>query len=126
MSQFLNHWHRSIEDKVVDTSIMINKVEFNSPLVYRPIVGIEMVTKYLTAANEVLNNSHFRYTSEFEDENRACLVFETKIDDMEVTGIDLIEWNGDDKMTKLSVFIRPFSAITKVGEHMSKKLSEMA
>jgi hypothetical protein len=99
MSQFLNHWHRSIEDKVVDTSIMINKVEFNSPLVYRPIVGIEMVTKYLTAANEVLNNSHFRYTSEFEDENRACLVFETKIDDMEVTGIDLIEWNGEDKMT---------------------------
>ena len=126
MSQFLNHWHRSIEDKVVDTSIMINKVEFNSPLVYRPIVGIEMVTKYLTAANEVLNNSRFRYTSEFEDENRACLVFETKIDDMEVTGIDLIEWNGEDKMTKLSVFIRPFSAITKVGEHMSKKLSEMA
>ena len=44
---------------------------------------------------------------------------------MEVTGIDLIEWNDEDKMTKLSVFIRPFSAITKVGEHMSKKLSEM-
>tara|TARA_B100001758_G_scaffold45564_1_gene36451 strand:- start:171 stop:488 length:318 start_codon:yes stop_codon:yes gene_type:complete len=105
---------------------MIDEVEFNSPLVYKPIVGIQMVTKYLTAANEVLNNSHFRYASEFEDENRACLVFETKIDDMEVTGIDLIEWNGEDKMTKLSVFIRPFSAITKVGEHMSKKLSEMA
>ena len=44
---------------------------------------------------------------------------------MEVTGIDLIEWNDDGKMVKLSVFIRPFSAIKKVGEHMSKKLSEM-
>ena len=84
-----------------------------------------MVTKYLTAANDVLNNSHFRYTSEFEDENRACLVFETKIDEIEVTGIDLIEWNDDGKMVKLSVFIRPLSAITKVGERMSKKLSEM-
>ena len=84
-----------------------------------------MVTKYLTAANDVLNNNHFRYTSEFEGKNRACLVFETKIDDMEVTGIDLIEWNDDGKMVKLSVFIRPFSAIKKVGEHMSKKLSEM-
>ena len=66
-----------------------------------------------------------RYTSEFEDENRACLVFETKIDEIEVTGIDLIEWNDDGKMVKLSVFIRPLSAITKVGERMSKKLSEM-
>jgi hypothetical protein len=84
-----------------------------------------MVTKYLTAANDVINNSHFRYTSEFEDENRACLVFETKIDEIEVTGIDLIEWNDDGKMVKLSVFIRPLSAITKVGERMSKKLSEM-
>ena len=73
----------------------------------------------------MINNSHFRYTSEFEDENRACLVFETKIDEIEVTGIDLIEWNDDGKMVKLSVFIRPLSAITKVGERMSKKLSEM-
>ena len=53
------------------------------------------------------------------------LVFETKIDEIEVTGIDLIEWNDDGKMVKLSVFIRPLSAITKVGERMSKKLSEM-
>ena len=105
MTQFLSQWHKSIKDKVVDTSIMIDEVEFNSPLVYKPIVGIEMVTKYLAAANDVLNNNHFRYTSEFEDKNRACLVFETKIDDMEVTGIDLIEWNDDGKMVKLSVFI---------------------
>ena len=56
---------------------------------------------------------------------QACLVFETKIDEIEVTGIDLIEWNDDGKMVKLSVFIRPLSAITKVGERMSKKLSEM-
>ena len=99
---------------------MIDEVEFNSPLVYKPIVGIQMVTKYLTAANEVLNNSHFRYASEFEDENRACLVFETKIDDMEVTGIDLIEWNDEDKMTKLSVFIRPFSAKPRLRTYVKK------
>ena len=125
MSEFLSQWHKSIKDRVVDTSIMIDEVEFNSPLVYKPIIGVKMVTKYLTAANDVINNSHFRYTSEFEDENRACLVFETKIDEIEVTGIDLIEWNDDGKMVKLSVFIRPLSAITKVGERMSKKLSEM-
>ena len=125
MTEFLSQWHKSIKDRVVDTSIMIDEVEFNSPLVYKPIMGVKMVTKYLTAANDVLNNNHFIYTSQFEDENRACLVFETKIDQMEVTGIDLIEWNDDGKMVKLSVFIRPFSAIIKVGEHMSKKLSEM-
>ena len=60
MSPFLSQWHQSIKDRVVDTSIMIDEVEFNSPLVYKPIIGFKMVTKNLTAANDVLNNAHFR------------------------------------------------------------------
>ena len=45
---------------------------------------------------------------------------------MGITGIDLIEWNDEEKMLKLSVFIRPFSALTRVGEHMSMKLNAMS
>ena len=126
MTNFLSRWHKSIEDKIVDSTMMVDEVEFCSPLVYKPIIGVEMVTKYLIAANDVLNNPNFRYISEFIDQNKACLVFETKLDDMEVTGIDLIEWNDEEKMVKLSVFIRPFSALTKVGEHMSMKLNAMS
>ena len=126
MANFLSRWHQSIEDKIVDSTIMDDEVEFLSPLVYKPIIGVEMVTKYLVAANDVLNNSNFRYISEFTDQNKACLVFETRLDDMEVTGIDLIEWNDKEKMLKLSVFIRPFSALTKVVEHMSMKLNAMS
>ena len=126
MINFLSRWHKSIEDKIVDSTMMVDEVEFCSPLVYKPIIGVEMVTKYLIAANDVLNNPNFRYISEFTDQNKACLVFETKLDDMEVTGIDLIEWNDEEKMVKLSVFIRPFSALTKVGEHMSMKLNAMS
>ena len=126
MTNFLSRWHKSIEDKIVDSTMMVDEVEFCSPLVYKPIIGVEMVTKYLIAANDVLNNPNFRYISEFTAQNKACLVFETKLDDMEVTGIDLIEWNDEEKMVKLSVFIRPFSALTKVGEHMSMKLNAMS
>ena len=126
MTNFLSRWHKSIEDKIIDSTMMDDGVEFRSPLVYKPIIGVEMVTKYLIAANDVLNTPNFRYISEFTDQNKACLVFETKLDDMEVTGIDLIEWNDQEKMVKLSVFIRPFSALTKVGEHMSMKLNAMS
>ena len=126
MTNFLSLWHKSIEEKIVDSTMMDDEVEFRSPLVYKPIIGVEMVTKYLIAANDVLNTPNFRYISEFTDQNKACLVFETKLDDMEVTGIDLIEWNDKEKMVKLSVFIRPFSALTKVGEHMSMKLNSMS
>jgi hypothetical protein len=126
MTNFLSLWHKSIEDKIVDSTMMDDEVEFRSPLVYKPIIGVEMVTKYLIAANDVLNTPNFRYISEFTDQNKACLVFETKLDDMEVTGIDLIEWNDEEKMVKLSVFIRPFSALKKVGEHMSMKLNAMS
>ena len=126
MTNFLSRWHKSIEDKIIDSTMMDDGVEFRSPLVYKPIIGVEMVTKYLIAANDVLNTPNFRYISEFTDQNKACLVFETKLDDMEVTGIDLIEWNDEEKMVKLSVFIRPFSALKKVGEHMSMKLNAMS
>ena len=126
MTNFLSRWHKSIEDKIVESTMMDDEVEFRSPLVYKPIFGVEMVTKYLVAANDVLNNPNFRYISEFTHQNKACLVFETKLDDMEVTGIDLIEWNDEEKMLKLSVFIRPFSALTRVGEHMSMKLNAMS
>jgi len=126
MTNFLSRWHKSIEDKIIDSTMMDDEVEFRSPLVYKPIIGVEMVTKYLIAANDVLNTPNFRYISEFTDQNKACLVFETKLDDMEVTGIDLIEWNDQEKMVKLSVFIRPFSALKKVGEHMSMKLNAMS
>ena len=126
MTNFLIRWHKSIEDKIVDSTMMDDEVEFRSPLVYKPIFGVEMVTKYLVAANDVLNNPNFRYISEFTHQNKACLVFETKLDDMEVTGIDLIEWNDEEKMLKLSVVIRPFSAVTRVGEHMSMKLNAMS
>ena len=126
MTNFLSRWHKSIEDKIVDPTMMDDEVEFRSPLVYKPIIGVEMVTKYLVAANDVLNNPNFRYISEFTHQNKACLVFETKLDNVEVTGIDLIEWNDEEKMLKLSVFIRPFSALTRVGEHMSMKLNAMS
>ena len=61
MTNFLSLWHKSIEDKIVDSTMMDDEVEFRSPLVYKPIIGIEMVTKYLIAANDVLNTSNFRY-----------------------------------------------------------------
>ena len=126
MTDFLEQWHLGIKERTVDNSLMVEGVEFFSPIVYKPIVGVEMVTKYLRAANQVLNNSHFRYTSELTTHNKACLVFETKLDDMELTGIDLIEWNNQEKMTRLSVFIRPFSALSKVGEHMSRELIKIS
>ena len=126
MTDFLEQWYLGIKERTVDNSLMVESVEFFSPIVYKPIVGVEMVTKYLRAANQVLNNSHFRYTSELTTDNKACLVFETKLDDMELTGIDLIEWNNQEKMTRLSVFIRPFSALSKVGEHMSRELIKIS
>ena len=54
MTNFLSSWHKSIEDKIVDSTMMDDEVEFRSPLVYKPIIGVEMVTKYLVAANDVL------------------------------------------------------------------------
>ena len=122
MSSAIENWHLCIEKKNVDASFMDQGIEFYSPFVYKPIQGIDNVMNYLNAANEVINNEHFKYTDEIVGENSAFLIFETKIKEIYINGVDYIIWNEEEKLTELRVLIRPFKALTVVAESMTKHL----
>tara|TARA_B100000614_G_scaffold226859_1_gene217671 strand:- start:76 stop:444 length:369 start_codon:yes stop_codon:yes gene_type:complete len=122
MSSAIENWHLCIEKKNVDASFMDQGIEFYSPFVYKPIQGIDNVMNYLNAANEVINNEHFKYTDEIVGENSAFLIFETKIKEIYINGVDYIIWNEEEKLTELRVLIRPFKALTLVAESMTKHL----
>ena len=78
--------------------------------------------KYLNAANQVINNDHFKYTDEIVGQDSAFLIFETKIEEIYINGVDYIIWNEEQKLTELRVLIRPFKALTLVAETMSQHL----
>ena len=122
MNSAIENWHLCIEKNIVDSSFMDEGIEFYSPFVYKPIQGTTDVMKYLNAANVVINNEHFKYTDEIMGERSAFLLFETKLGDIFINGVDYIVWNEQEKLTELRVLIRPFTALTLVAETMAKYL----
>lgn len=100
---------------------LADDVVFTSPAVFKPYTGKPLVGSLLRCVMKIF--SEFRYTAELTDGDQAALVFETKVGDKLVQGIDLGRVNADDKVTHLTVFIRPMSALAAVAEAMQREIA---
>jgi hypothetical protein len=95
-------------------------VVFNSPVVFHPYVGRSAVMTVLRAVFEVLED--FRYEEEFEAGDRRALIFRARVGDREVQGLDLLQLDGDGKVSELTVMVRPMSAMLALAEAMKAQL----
>src|SRR5581483_8700771 len=84
---------------------LADDIEFRSPAVYKPYHGKETVEVILRTVATVFEN--FRYTNEWRDG---------------ATTIHFLEENGDGKVAKLTVMIRPLSGLQAVSETMRARL----
>jgi hypothetical protein len=99
-------------------------VVFRSPVVFRPYEGKDLVGTILTeAAMKVF--SDFRYTRRFEEGDAAALVFEARVGDREVQGLDLLRFGGDGLVTELTVMVRPMSALHALAEAMGREFERL-
>jgi hypothetical protein len=99
-------------------------VVFNSPVAFKPYRGNETVAAVLTAVFETFED--FRYVDELEGEELHALVFEARVGDRTLQGIDLIRATSDGRIAELTVMIRPASALMALGEAMRPKVAELA
>jgi len=83
-------------------------VVFRSPAVYKPYEGREATMGLLRLVTTVFED--FRYIDEIESAESACLVFEARVGDRELQGIDYLKLNEDGLVSELSVLIRPLEA----------------
>ena len=123
----IHRWHEVIESddlKMLD-EIIADDAVFSSPVVFKPMEGKEITMMYLHAAGQSFNMEKFKYTKEIHDGMNSVLEFETYIDDISVNGVDIIEWNEDDKICNFKVMIRPFKAVQKVQEKMIEALESL-
>lgn len=95
-------------------------VTFRSPAVFKPYEGRDSVGMVLAAVVQVFRD--FRYTDQLEDGDTAILVFEAKVGEREVTGVDMLRFGDDGKITELTVFIRPLSGLNALVEEMGRML----
>ena len=59
---------------------------------------------------------------ELADGNTVALRFKAKVGDKELEGIDFLELDDDGRVAELTVFMRPFSALTAFNEQMMSRL----
>jgi hypothetical protein len=97
-------------------------VVFRSPLVFKPYEGREALSVILTNVVQVFED--FRYVEQVETGDTAVLMFEARIGDRELQGVDILRFDDSGKVRELIVMVRPGSGVMKLGEQMGARLAE--
>jgi hypothetical protein len=60
----------------------------------------------------------FRYVDVFDEGDRAVLLFEARVGDRELQGIDLLRFDDEGRIVDFTVMIRPLSGLHALVERM--------
>jgi hypothetical protein len=99
-------------------------VVFRSPAVYKPYEGIEALGVVLGNVVEVFED--FRYVDQVETGDTAVLVFEARVGDKELNGVDILRFDEDGLIGEMMVMVRPASGLMALGEEMGRRLAAAA
>jgi hypothetical protein len=117
-------FRRAAEGKDLEllTETLREDVVLHSPVLFRGFEGRDTVTAVLSHVAATLED--FTYTDELSEGNTVCLRFKAQVADTgkELEGIDFLELDENGQVAELTVFMRPFSALTAFNEQMSARL----
>jgi hypothetical protein len=102
-------------------SALAPDVVFRSPIVFKPYEGRDAVGTVLEAVVEVFDD--FRYVAELEGEGKSALIFQARVGDRELDGLDLLAFTEDGLVSELTVMVRPLSAALALAEAMRARLA---
>jgi hypothetical protein len=103
--------------------LFADDVVFRSPAVFKPYEGKEAMGAVLSAVIQVFED--FRYTDQIEDDVTAALLFEARVGDREVNGVDVLRFDSDARASELMVMVRPLSGLNALVEAMGERLAAM-
>lgn len=120
----IERWHRLVADRDMAAldAILADEVVFHSPVVHTPQAGKPLTRMYLQAAMHVLGNEHFRYVGEWYGASSTVLEFRTRVEGIEIDGIDMISWGDQGRITEFKVMVRPLKAVNLLHELMRRML----
>jgi hypothetical protein len=111
------------EDPDALTEALADDVVFRSPAVFKPYEGKQVVGAILTqGAMKVFED--FRYVDQLEDSDVATLIFEARVGDRRLDGLDLLRFDADGKVSELMVMVRPMSGLNALAEAMARTFEE--
>jgi hypothetical protein len=115
-------FRRAAESKDFEAAdeLFTEDVTFRSPMVFKPYEGRDAIKVILGAVVQVFED--FRYIDQIETGDSAVLVFEARVGDRELQGIDYLRFAEDDRIVEMAVMVRPASGLMALGEAMKAKL----
>ena len=108
------------KDFAVGEQLFAEDVRFRSPVVFKPYEGREALGVLLGAVVRVFED--FRYVEQVETGDTAVLMFEARVGEREVQGVDILRFRADGLIGELIVMVRPMSGLQAVGEAMQRML----
>jgi hypothetical protein len=94
----------------------------HSPVTFKPFEGRAAIRQLLGILFEVFQD--FRYTDELEAEDGTrALVFNARVGDRDLQGLDLIRFDGSGLIRDLTVMVRPRSALEALLAEVGPRLA---
>ena len=104
-------------------ALFADDVVFRSPVAHRPYPGKAITAAILRAVIEVFE--HFHYVREIQDGADHVLVFEAKVEGLDVTGADFLRYDDAGKIAELMVMVRPLRAAEALARQMGARFEQI-
>jgi ketosteroid isomerase-like protein len=104
-------------------AMLADDVVFRSPVAHRPYPGKAITAAILRAVTEVF--ADFRYVREIQDGADHVLVFEAKVEGLDVTGADFLRYDDEGKIAELMVMVRPLRAAEALARQMGARFEQI-
>lgn len=117
-------FRRAVEAHDIEAAaaLLANDVTFHSPAVFKAYHGAPTVSHLLRTVYEVFED--FRYTDELTGADGVhALIFEARVGDRQVQGMDLIRPAADGTIADFTVMVRPASGLAALAEAMATRLA---
>ena len=101
-------------------ALLAEDVVFRSPAVFKPYEGRETVATILRTVFGVFED--FRYTDELDGDGVHGLLFDARVGERSLQGIDLLRLDADGQIAEFTVMIRPASGLVALAERMGPAL----
>lgn len=108
------------KDVELMTETLREDVVLHSPILFRGFEGRDAVGMVLSHVAEVLED--LRYVDEAHGGGTVVLRFEANVGDKQLEGVDYLTVDEDGRVTDLTVFMRPMSALTAFNAQMAERL----
>ena len=112
----------AVEARDFDAAVelLADDVVFRSPAVFKPYEGKETVSTILRTVSTVFEDLH--YTDELTADGVHALIFEARVGDRQLQGLDLIRADADGRIGEFTVMVRPASGLMALAERMGPAL----